>query len=341
MIKLRYIYIGITLALSALILGACSPFYDDLSQCRDNYLAFSYHADDDTTVEHLPEYLHQIDLFIYNDQNALVQQHKLTQADLDRFQVPMKPGIKLDLAPGNYRAVAVGNLFGQSHLAGEGTYGSEAVVSHKDQPKAGGIVSSGFDSLYLGECALQIVSAGRSENVLTFYSQHVQIDARLSCADAARASQWYADQKTKTFTLTMGAMPAVFSFKPSADNPMEATRSGSLTFQRLPLARQDKELRFGLQYNMLRFSTKDASAVVLKEGNKTLCTVDFSRYISTAINSFMKAKQEGKKYQNSFYDCDRKRMMQEAVIPLHFIQKPVDMTVSVAPWINNDTHPIF
>lgn len=342
MIQCRYLLRNVLCSLAVLLLGSCSTLiYDDLSQCRGGYLAFSYHADDDASVEHLPEYIHQINLFIYNDQNALVEQHTLTQEDLDRFQAPVKAGVQLQLTPGDYRAVAVGNLFGQSHLAGEGTYGSGAVVSHKEQPAEGGSVSSGFDSLYLGECTLHIEAGVQNEDILTLYSQHVQIDARFRCGVKASTSTWYADHKSKSFSLEMGPMPASFSFVPSTDNPIEATRSGSLTYKKLPFVPQDKEQRFDLQYNILRFDTKAASTVLLKEGDKTLCTVDFAQFLSSSINAFMKAKQEGGNYQNSFYDCDRNRMKQEAVIPLHFVQDPVTMSVSVAPWTNNDTHPIF
>lgn len=97
----RYLLRSVLCSLAVLLLGSCSTLiYDDLSQCRGGYLAFSYHADDDASVEHLPEYIHQINLFIYNDQNALVEQHTLTQEDLDRFQAPVKAGVQLQLTPG-------------------------------------------------------------------------------------------------------------------------------------------------------------------------------------------------------------------------------------------------
>lgn len=341
MTKHKYLLPTLALVLVALFTSACSPFYDDLSQCRGTYLAFSYHADDDETVEHLPEYLHRIDLFIYNEQNALVERHVLTQETLDRFAAPTRPSIMLDLAPGSYRAVAVGNLFDASRLVGESEYNASAQVLHKDQPQEGGGVSSGYDSLYLGECSLSVVAGDKTENLLIFYSQHVQIDARLSCADKAAASAWYTAQKTHHFTLTMGAMPSAFALTPYTENPLEGIRSGSLTYQRMPLLPREQEHHFALQYNILRFNPKDAASVVLHDGETALCSVDFPLYLSSAINAFLQAKKEGRNYHNSFYDCDRQRIMQEAVIPIYFIQKPVDMTVTIAPWSANQVSPSF
>lgn len=44
---------------------------------------------------------------------------------------------------------------------------------------------------------------------------------------------------------------------------------------------------------------------------------------------------------NTFYDTERKRIMQEAVIPIYFVQKPLDLTVSVLPWQDNIVQPSF
>lgn len=213
MTKHNYFQTFFTLALVALLGSACSPFYDDLSRCH-SYLAFSYHADDNETVEHLPEYLHKIDLFIYDEQDALVARHTLSQEELDSFEAPQRPGISFNLQPGAYRAVAVGNLFSESLLVGETTYNASEQVQHKAQPQVGGVVSSGFDSLYLGECPITITSDKREDFVLMLYSQHIKIDARL------------------------------------------------------------------------RFDPKEPAMVILREGEKTLCTVDFSLYVSNAIHSF-------------------------------------------------------
>ena len=82
-----------------LLAGCIKENSDDCERCK---LTFSYTGD--VNYDIFQQKISCVSLYVFDDKNSLVQTKRIEQSDLKAYQ-----GTKLNLSPGSYRIVGVGN----------------------------------------------------------------------------------------------------------------------------------------------------------------------------------------------------------------------------------------
>ncbi len=302
--NIRYIPTWLGLLLTLYLVSGCDRVYDDLSGCLGNTIVFSYLADDNQ--EHLQEYVDNIDVFIFDAKNEiLVERHRLERERL-------LSSLEVTLPEGDYKVVAVGNALTETIISKEDSY-KDSSVSRPELIEKDGRASGTFDRLYLGETTITSKVMNKSRDVVRLYSQHVKIHAVVLSDDDNNSQTWFEQNKEEGFRLTMEPLSARFYFS--------GQRDGETSFD-LPFVAGEKNDRFVLDFNTLRFDDKDPLTIRLIQGGKILCTVDVAQYIA--------------RYPDQLRITGR----QEAVLPLFFRQNSLSLSISVEPWEAIDVVPI-
>ncbi len=302
--NIRYIPTWLGLLLTLYLVSGCDRVYDDLSGCLGNTIVFSYLADDNQ--EHLQEYVDNIDVFIFDAKNEiLVERHRLERERL-------LSSLEVTLPEGDYKVVAVGNALTETIISKEDSYKGSS-VSRPELIEKDGRASGTFDRLYLGETTITSKVMNKSRDVVRLYSQHVKIHAVVLSDDDNNSQTWFEQNKEEGFRLTMEPLSARFYFS--------GQRDGETSFD-LPFVAGEKNDRFVLDFNTLRFDDKDPLTIRLIQGGKILCTVDVAQYIA--------------RYPDQLRITGR----QEAVLPLFFRQNSLSLSISVEPWEAIDVVPI-
>ncbi len=302
--NIRYIPTWLGLLLTLYLVSGCDRVYDDLSGCLGNTIVFSYLADDNQ--EHLQEYVDNIDVFIFDAKNEiLVERHRLERERL-------LSSLEVTLPEGDYKVVAVGNALTETIISKEDSYKGSS-VSRPELIEKDGRASGTFDRLYLGETTITSKVMNKSRDVVRLYSQHVKIHAVVLSDDDNNSQTWFEQNKEEGFRLTMEPLSARFHFS--------GQRDGETSFD-LPFVAGEKNDRFVLDFNTLRFDDKDPLTIRLIQGGKILCTVDVAQYIA--------------RYPDQLRITGR----QEAVLPLFFRQNSLSLSISVEPWEAIDVVPI-
>ncbi len=302
--NIRYIPTWLGLLLTLYLVSGCDRVYDDLSGCLGNTIVFSYLADDNQ--EHLQEYVDNIDVFIFDAKNEiLVERHRLERERL-------LSSLEVTLPEGDYKVVAVGNALTETIISKEDSY-KDSSVSRPELIEKDGRASGTFDRLYLGETTITSKVMNKSRDVVRLYSQHVKIHAVVLSDDDNNSQAWFEQNKEEGFRLTMEPLSARFYFS--------GQRNGETSFD-LPFVAGEKNDRFVLDFNTLRFDDKDPLTIRLIQGGKILCTVDVAQYIA--------------RYPDQLRITGR----QEAVLPLFFRQNSLSLSISVEPWEAIDVVPI-
>ncbi len=302
--NIRYIPTWLGLLLTLYLVSGCNRVYDDLSGCLGNTIVFSYLADDNQ--EHLQEYVDNIDVFIFDAKNEiLVERHRLERERL-------LSSLEVTLPEGDYKVVAVGNALTETIISKEDSY-KDSSVSRPELIEKDGRASGTFDRLYLGETTITSKVMNKSRDVVRLYSQHVKIHAVVLSDDDNNSQTWFEQNKEEGFRLTMEPLSARFYFS--------GQRDGETSFD-LPFVAGEKNDRFVLDFNTLRFDDKDPLTIRLIQGGKILCTVDVAQYIA--------------RYPDQLRITGR----QEAVLPLFFRQNSLSLSISVEPWEAIDVVPI-
>ncbi len=302
--NIRYIPTWLGLLLTLYLVSGCDRVYDDLSGCLGNTIVFSYLADDNQ--EHLQEYVDNIDVFIFDAKNEiLVERHRLERERL-------LSSLEVTLPEGDYKVVAVGNALTETIISKEDSY-KDSSVSRPELIEKDGRASGTFDRLYLGETTITSKVMNKSRDVVRLYSQHVKIHAVVLSDDDNNSQTWFEQNKEEGFRLTMEPLSARFYFS--------GQRDGETSFD-LPFVAGEKNDRFVLDFNTLRFDDKDPLTIRLIQGGKILCTVDVAQYIA------------------QYPDQLRITGRQEAVLPLFFRQNSLSLSISVEPWEAIDVVPI-
>ncbi len=302
--NIRYIPTWLGLLLTLYLVSGCNRVYDDLSGCLGNTIVFSYLADDNQ--EHLQEYVDNIDVFIFDAKNEiLVERHRLERERL-------LSSLEVTLPEGDYKVVAVGNALTETIISKEDSYKGSS-VSRPELIEKDGRASGTFDRLYLGETTITSKVMNKSRDVVRLYSQHVKIHAVVLSDDDNNSQTWFEQNKEEGFRLTMEPLSARFYFS--------GQRDGETSFD-LPFVAGEKNDRFVLDFNTLRFDDKDPLTIRLIQGGKILCTVDVAQYIA--------------RYPDQLRITGR----QEAVLPLFFRQNSLSLSISVEPWEAIDVVPI-
>ena len=302
--NIRYIPAWLGLLLTLYLVTACNRMYDDLSGCLGNTIVFSYLADDNQ--EHLREYVDGINVFIFDARaGVLAERHHLER---ERLLLPLK----VTLPEGEYKVVAIGNALRETGIGVEGGY-EKALVSRPELLEKDGGASGTFDRLYLGETVITSKVMNEARDVVRLYSQHVKVHAVVLPDSDANAGTWFEQNKKAGFRLTMESPSARLSFS--------GQRAGETSFD-LAFTAGEKNDRFLLDFNTLRFGDGDPLTIRLMQDEKVLCTVNVAQYIA--------------QYPEQIRITGR----QEAVLPLYFRQNPLSLSVSVKPWEAVDVIPI-
>lgn len=130
------------LCAALLLLWSCNSIKDNYEDCETVTLMFSYLGDG--TMDIFQDKISSVSLYVYGADGSLHQTKTIEQNSLKAFQ-----GTRLNLSPGSYSIVGVGNAFDKTAI--ENTNAS----SHSDiwfaNPNLGKGIVEGNDSLYLGK----------------------------------------------------------------------------------------------------------------------------------------------------------------------------------------------
>ena len=150
---------------SVVLLASCiKENYEDCERCT---LTFSYTGD--VTSDIFPEHITRVNLYVFDNEGRLVQTKLLEQNELKAFQ-----GTKLNLEPGDYRVVGVGNSYNKTEVTNLSSSDMSQIQFHHPKADEGGVVE-GNDSLYLGQKMFTIPSNYWYEDDVPFRSSHLKV----------------------------------------------------------------------------------------------------------------------------------------------------------------------
>ncbi len=159
----RFLYLCLPLVSFVLLTSCIMENYDDCERCK---LTFSYTGDE--TYDIFPQQITCVSLYVFDKDNNLVQTKRIEQNDLKAFQ-----GTKLNLSPGTYQVVGVGNDLNLTEVYNASNKNlSETYFRHPNVPN--GLVE-GNDSLYLGKKSITIPSDYWYEDDVPFRSSHLKV----------------------------------------------------------------------------------------------------------------------------------------------------------------------
>ena len=163
----RFLYLY--LLASVVLLASCiKENYDDCERCT---LTFSYTGD--VTWDIFPEQITRVNLYVFDNDDRLVQTKLIEQNELKAFQ-----GTKLNLGPGKYRVVGVGNGFNKTEVTNtSATNMAEIQMQHPNLNSGGAI--EGNDSLYLGQLEFVMPKDDWYEDDVPFRSSHLKVSYKV------------------------------------------------------------------------------------------------------------------------------------------------------------------
>ena len=139
---MKHIEKKILMLLSVVVLAA-GCIKEDLDDCWNVSLYFQYLADGDKDV--LSQYVDKVDLYVYNEQDELVESVSYHQDELINFQAT--PHFRLE--PGRYRVVTVGNAHDQTVVVNEASGDYDNIYIQHPNWETGDVVT-GHDHNYMG-----------------------------------------------------------------------------------------------------------------------------------------------------------------------------------------------
>ena len=159
----RFLYLCLPLVSFVLLASCIKENYDDCERCK---LTFSYTGDGNHDI--FPRQITCVSLYVFDMNDNLVQTKRIEQNDLKAFQ-----GTKLNLSPGTYQVVGVGNDLDLTEIYDTSSKDlSQTVFRHPNVPN--GLVE-GNDSLYLGKKSITIPSDYWYEDDVPFRSSHLKV----------------------------------------------------------------------------------------------------------------------------------------------------------------------
>ena len=145
---------------------------EDLGDCWNVSLYFQYLADGDKDV--LAQYVDKVDLYVYDEADALVAREAYYRDELINFQAT--PHFRLE--PGRYRVVVVGNAHDRTAVVNEesGDY-DHIYIQHPnwgyDEPV------TGHDHNYIGDCYFEIGADKLVRDTVTMESAHINVEVEI------------------------------------------------------------------------------------------------------------------------------------------------------------------
>ena len=189
----RFLYLCLPLVSFVLLASCIKENYDDCERCK---LTFSYTGDVDYDI--FPKQITCVSLYVYDQNDGLVTTKRIEQNDLAAYQ-----GTKLNLPPGTYRVVGVGNDYDATEIydADQKRPMSEVTFRHP-HALGGGVEGHGNDSLYLGQKTITIPSDYWYEDDVPFRSSHLKVSYTVKGysnpeAQATRAGEGYLELRVK------------------------------------------------------------------------------------------------------------------------------------------------
>ncbi|MBR4882990.1 MAG: FimB/Mfa2 family fimbrial subunit [Bacteroidales bacterium] len=154
------------LCAALLLLSSCNSIKDNYEDCETITLAFSYMGDG--TMDIFQDKISSVSLYIYGADGSLHQTKTIEQNSLKAFQ-----GTRLNLNPGSYTIVGVGNAFDKT------TVENATAQDHSQiwfcNPATGKGVVEGNDSLYLGRQNIVVPEELWYNAELPFRSSHYKV----------------------------------------------------------------------------------------------------------------------------------------------------------------------
>ena len=154
------------LCAALLLLSSCNSIKDTYEDCETVTLTFSYSGDG--TMDIFQDKISSVSLYIYGADGSLHQTKTIEQNSLKAFQ-----GTRLNLSPGSYSIVGVGNAFDKT------TVENATERDHSKiwfcNPAIGKGVVEGNDSLYLGRQNIIVPEELWYNAELPFRSSHYKV----------------------------------------------------------------------------------------------------------------------------------------------------------------------
>lgn len=157
--RLPYIAMLVSIVLLA---GCIKENYEDCERCK---LTFSYMGD--VNYDIFQEKISCVNLYVFDKTNSLVLTKRIEQSELKAYQ-----GTKLNLSPGSYRIVGVGNKMDLTEVENPQNHDS-AIFLNPDCNNSNRTV--GNDSLYLGTKMITIPKDYWYEDDVPFRSSHLKV----------------------------------------------------------------------------------------------------------------------------------------------------------------------
>lgn len=255
-------HIGKILCSLAVVVLAAGCIKEDLDDCWNVSLYFQYLADGDKDV--LSQYVDKVDLYVYNEQDELVESVSYHQDELINFQAT--PHFRLE--PGRYRVVTVGNAHDQTVVVNEASGDYDNIYIQHPNWETGDVVT-GHDHNYMGDCYFEIGADKLVRDTITMESAHIDVVVEIKgAAVGSKADVGY--------TLTFENSNAQTSFENEVNPEAQGTccpplvydeETGLLRTDNLALFRMDSE---GCCEHVMKLTDAEG---------KVLATVDIDKYI--------------------------------------------------------------
>lgn len=282
-----------TLLFSTLFMGCIEENMDD---CGRTELFFCYKGDENVQV--FKEKVAQVNLYVFDEKDCFIDSKIISRQELSRYQ-----GTSLNLSPGNYRLVCVGNQFENTELrglaSGQEVEPVEVLLAH---PACfDGTEIPGNDSLYMGTANLK-VSGNKALDTVHFNSSHVKMYVEVRGIDQQPKMELCNVCAHVNFACT------------SCEHPCSYYPMGNYD--------ADRDV-FLARFNVTRFKKENPIVLELHD------PVNGEVFFSLSIEEFLQ--------DNPNIDMSR----QEVLVPILIEFKNVGVTVSVPEWAIEDLKPEF
>ncbi|MBQ3212942.1 MAG: FimB/Mfa2 family fimbrial subunit [Alistipes sp.] len=302
--KKLLLYLCMPLVSFVLLTGCIKEDMDDCERCT---LTFSYLGD--VNYDIFPQHITCVSLYVFDADNRVVQTKRIEQNELKAFQ-----GTKLNLEPGAYRVIGVGNQYDKTVVENVSSSDySQIIFRH---PNAGKGVVEGNDSLYLGAKDIVIPSDYWYEDDVPFRSSHLKVSYTVKgyvnpateAASATRAGSGYLELRVKNLL-------------PQTDFNNRA-HGDKITYNPV-LELNTKNGDHEGYFNIMRHA-KDSDVefeLIDKASQEVVHTL--------ALKDFL----------NEFTQIDVTK--QEVLIPIVVEFKNIGVTVTIPDWMINDVTPDY
>lgn len=163
MIMKKLLYLCLPLVSFVLLTGCIKENMDDCERCK---LTFTYLADVEEDV--FPNHITSVSLYVFDSKDQLIRTKRLEQNDLKAYQ-----GVNLNLNPGKYRIVGVGNCNELTEVYN--TDARDMSQTHFRHPDCFDREVESNDSLYLGAKEITIPEEYWYKDNIRFYSSHLKV----------------------------------------------------------------------------------------------------------------------------------------------------------------------